>query len=62
MTAAEYETSLSGLSLQRQRALAPQPRTRAEARGLVPMRYGVPVRGAEAKRLRRALPRSRVAA
>jgi len=33
------------------------PRTRAEARGLVPMRYGVPIRGREAKALRRALPR-----
>jgi hypothetical protein len=33
------------------------PRTRAEARGLVPMRYGVPIQGREAKQLRRALPR-----
>jgi len=57
MTAAEYETSLTGLSLERQRALSPQPRTRAEARGLIPMRHGVPIRGREATQLRRALPR-----
>jgi len=33
-----------------------QPRTRTEARGMVPTRYGVPVSRAEAIRLRRALP------
>jgi murein DD-endopeptidase MepM/ murein hydrolase activator NlpD len=33
------------------------PRTRTEAKGLVPMRYGVPIVGKEAKALRRALPR-----
>jgi len=35
---------------------AVQPRTRAEARGMVPTRYGVPVSRAESIRLRRALP------